>query len=211
MRLICCPRYQRLSRCSVAHQRGAGRQAGEGESRHGHLHHDEPDVRRPLEPPRQPEEAVSQPRDDAARPPADLASDALLPGLPHRRGDRQQGGALLQVSGAAGPSSVVGDDRTRRKRRSPSRKRPSIPVETALRFRRFLPESRAVSTDRASAVSSECTDSRFPFSSSEWRSSSECRPWVRVTRDSSGAVVSQWDLETCRGGGRGATAYFYRM
>ena len=173
MRLICSPRYQRLSHCSVAHQRGAGRQAGEGESRHGHLHHDEPDVRRPLEPPRQPEEAVPQPRDDAARPPADLASDALLAGLPHRRGDRQQGGALLQVSGAAGPSSVVGDDCTRRKRRSPSRcKPPAIPIETAPRFRQFLPELRAVSTDRASAVSTECSDYRFHLSSSEWRSSS---------------------------------------
>lgn len=82
-------------RCASHHR--APEQAGEGQPRHGHLHHHESWLRWPLQPARQSEEAVPQLGHDQARPPAHRPGHVVLSRFPHSRGPCQEDRAFLQV------------------------------------------------------------------------------------------------------------------
>ena len=80
------------------HDCGADWSSGEGQPRHGHLHHHEPWLRWPLQPPWQPEEAVPQPGHDQARPAAHCPGHALLSRIQAGWKTGQQDCAVLPVS-----------------------------------------------------------------------------------------------------------------
>ena len=90
-----------MNPCVCPHRSADGdrpdRETGEGQPRHGHLHHHEPGLRGPIQSSRQLEEAVPFPRHDTARSTAHRPGHAVFAGFPYRRETLQQDRTFLCV------------------------------------------------------------------------------------------------------------------